>query len=107
MLHTEFYNTVQSKQREDDSKLDLLSQDVEEMLTHINDAVSEFISVKHRMAALPGAEDNGVYQKALQKLEAECRSRVTVRTKQTQHQLKILIEDLNHLKNSRGLSLGL
>jgi hypothetical protein len=101
MLHTEFYNTVQPKQREEheDSMLDvqdLLSQDVEEMLSHINNAVAELISVKHRMAVLPGAEDNGVYQKALQKLEAEIRNRITVMTKQTQHQLKILIEDLNY-----------
>mmetsp|Transcript_19193 Transcript_19193/g.35075 ORF Transcript_19193/g.35075 Transcript_19193/m.35075 type:complete len:99 (+) Transcript_19193:1633-1929(+) len=78
-LHTEFYS---SKEDSDESMLELnelLNEEAEEMLAHISDAVSELINIKHQAALVPDIKENTVYQKALQKLEAEIRNRVTVR----------------------------
>mmetsp|Transcript_19194 Transcript_19194/g.35078 ORF Transcript_19194/g.35078 Transcript_19194/m.35078 type:complete len:104 (+) Transcript_19194:1633-1944(+) len=83
-LHTEFYSSVKPKQKEDSDESmlelnELLNEEAEEMLAHISDAVSELINIKHQAALVPDIKENTVYQKALQKLEAEIRNRVTVR----------------------------
>jgi hypothetical protein len=83
-LHTEFFTTVSATQKDesDESMLDLnelLNEDPEEMLAHVAEAISELITIKHQAAVNSEAKDNVVYQKALQRLEAEIRNRVTVR----------------------------
>lgn len=75
---------------------ELLNEDPEDMLNHISDAIAELISVKHQAAVNPDIKDNAAYQRALQKLEAEIRNRVTVKPRQVEHQLKLHIEELNY-----------
>lgn len=75
---------------------ELLNEDAEDMLAHIRDAVSELLNIKHQAALSPDSKDNAAYQKALQKLEAEIRNRVTVNPTQIEHHLKICIDELNY-----------
>jgi DNA repair exonuclease SbcCD ATPase subunit len=82
LMHTE------SAEQGHDSLTDLMMLSAEDMVDYMKLLVASLSKTKDSQANYKG------YQKALQKLEAEVRNHITVRTRQIEEQLKLYLEHI-------------